>query len=70
MKSWFYLLFNSHLAWIQTSRKDGGLGDLNYPLLSDLKRKISMDYNVFDPDKGIAMRGLFIIDPDGVIQYL
>nr|YP_010337375.1 2-cys peroxiredoxin [Pulvinaster venetus]UNJ16960.1 2-cys peroxiredoxin [Pulvinaster venetus] len=59
----------SHLAWIQTNRKDGGLGDLNYPLLSDLKRKISMDYNVFDPDKGIAMRGLFIIDPDGVIQY-
>jgi len=59
----------SHLAWIQADRKNGGLGDLNYPLVADLKKTISAAYNVLDPDAGIALRGLFIIDKDGVIQY-
>jgi peroxiredoxin 2/4 len=59
----------SHLAWIQTERKMGGLGDLNYPLVSDLKREISMAYNVLDPEQGVALRGLFIIDRAGVLQY-
>jgi len=60
----------SHLAWIQTERKLGGIGDINYPLVSDLKKEISQAYNVLDPDAGIALRGLVIIDPDGVVQYL
>ncbi|TVP65633.1 MAG: peroxiredoxin [Leptolyngbya sp. LCM1.Bin17] len=59
----------SHLAWIQTERKLGGVGDLNYPLVSDLKKEISADYNVLDPESGVALRGLFIIDRDGVIQH-
>jgi peroxiredoxin 2/4 len=59
----------SHLAWIQTDRKSGGIGDINYPLVADLKKEISTAYNVLDPDAGIALRGLFIIDQDGVIQY-
>jgi peroxiredoxin 2/4 len=59
----------SHLAWIQTERKMGGLGDINYPLVSDLKREISMAYNVLDPQQGVALRGLFIIDRAGVLQY-
>lgn len=59
----------SHLAWIQTDRKDGGLGDLNYPLVADLKKEISAAYNVLDPDAGVALRGLFIIDKEGVIQH-
>jgi peroxiredoxin 2/4 len=59
----------SHLAWIQTERKMGGLGDINYPLVSDLKREISMAYNVLDPEQGVALRGLFIIDRAGVLQY-
>jgi peroxiredoxin (alkyl hydroperoxide reductase subunit C) len=59
----------SHLAWIQTERNQGGLGDLNYPLVSDLKKEISAAYNVLDPDAGIALRGLFIIDRDGVVQH-
>ena len=59
----------SHLAWIQTDRKSGGIGDINYPLVADLKKEISTAYNVLDPDAGIALRGLFIIDPDGVIQH-
>ena len=59
----------SHLAWIQTDRKSGGVGDLNYPLVSDIKKEVSADYNVLDPSEGIALRGLFIIDKDGVIQH-
>ena len=59
----------AHLAWIQTERKLGGLGDLNYPLVSDLKREISVAYNVLDPDFGAALRGLFIIDRSGIVQY-
>ena len=59
----------SHLAWIQSDRKLGGVGDLNYPLVADLKKTISADYNVLDPEAGIALRGLFIIDKEGIIQH-
>jgi peroxiredoxin (alkyl hydroperoxide reductase subunit C) len=59
----------SHLAWIQSDRKSGGIGDLNYPLVSDLKKTIAESYNVLDPEEGLALRGLFIIDKDGVIQH-
>jgi peroxiredoxin 2/4 len=59
----------SHLAWIQTDRKSGGVGDLNYPLVSDIKKEISAAFNVLDPEAGIALRGLFIIDKEGVIQH-
>ncbi|NJO78085.1 MAG: peroxiredoxin [Cyanobacteria bacterium RM1_2_2] len=59
----------SHLAWTQTDRKSGGVGDLSYPLVSDIKKEISAAYNVLDPEAGIALRGLFIIDKEGVIQH-
>ncbi|MGK7898247.1 MAG: peroxiredoxin [Xenococcus sp. (in: cyanobacteria)] len=59
----------SHLAWIQTDKKEGGIGDIDYPLISDIKKEISTAYNVLDPDAGVALRGLFIIDPEGVIQH-
>jgi peroxiredoxin (alkyl hydroperoxide reductase subunit C) len=59
----------SHLAWMQTDRKSGGVGDLNYPLVSDIKKEISAAYNVLDPSSGVALRGLFIIDKDGILQY-
>lgn len=59
----------SHLAWVQTDRKSGGLGDLKYPLVSDVTKSISKAYNVLIPDQGIALRGLFIIDKEGVIQH-
>ena len=55
----------SHLAWIQTDRKSGGVGDLSYPLVSDIKKTISESYNVLDPDAGVALRGLFIVDKEG-----
>lgn len=58
----------SHLAWLQTERKAGGLGELNYPLISDIKKEISSDYNVLTAE-GIALRGLFIIDCQGIVQH-
>lgn len=60
----------SHLAWIQTERKAGGLGDLAYPLVSDIKKEISTAYNVLEPEAGVALRGLFLIDKDGTIQHV
>ncbi|KAK0183013.1 hypothetical protein PV327_001092 [Microctonus hyperodae] len=61
----------SHLAWINTPRKQGGLGgDLGYPLLSDFNKQISSAYGVLLDEPGIALRGLFIIDKDGVLRQL
>nr|YP_010198221.1 2-Cys peroxiredoxin [Gracilaria ornata]UAD86637.1 2-Cys peroxiredoxin [Gracilaria ornata] len=58
----------SHLAWLQMERDVGGLGNLNYPLVSDLTKNISASYNVLT-EQGTALRGLFIIDKQGIIQY-
>jgi peroxiredoxin (alkyl hydroperoxide reductase subunit C) len=58
----------SHLAWKNTPKKEGGLGDIDYPLVADLTKTISADYGVL-LDDGIALRGLFIINPEGVVQY-
>ncbi len=60
----------SHLAWINTPRKNGGLGGLNYPLLSDFNKNISRDYNVLIEKDGVALRGLFLIDPQGIIRQI
>jgi len=58
----------SHLAWINTPREEGGLGDLNYPLVSDFAKKLSEDYGVLLPE-GMALRATFIIDPEGNVQF-
>lgn len=55
----------SHLAWIQR----GDLGKLEFPLLSDLKKEVARRYGILDEKEGVALRGLFIIDPEGVLQY-
>lgn len=57
----------THLAWINTPRKAGGLGGINYPLVADLDKSISRDYGVL-LDAGISLRGLFLIDPSGTIR--
>lgn len=58
----------SHLLWTQTKREEGGVGLLQYPLVSDIKKEISESYNILH-HSGVALRGLFIIDKKGVIQY-
>nr|YP_009397043.1 2-Cys peroxiredoxin [Spyridia filamentosa]ARW66229.1 2-Cys peroxiredoxin [Spyridia filamentosa] len=57
-----------HLAWTQMDRDLGGVGNLNYPLISDLTKTISASYNVLT-EEGKALRGLFIIDQKGFIQH-
>ncbi|KMP12084.1 thioredoxin peroxidase [Candidatus Nitromaritima sp. SCGC AAA799-C22] len=58
----------SHLAWRNTDRKKGGLGEIKYPLVADLSKQISKDYDVL-ADIGVAFRGLFLIDKDGTVQH-
>lgn len=61
----------SHLAWINTPRAKGGLGGLAYPLVADLTKAIAKDYEVLieeGDDAGVALRGLFIISPTGVLR--
>jgi len=58
----------SHLAWRNTPRTDGGLGQINYPLVADLNKQIAQSYGVLLAG-GIALRGLFLIDKNGVIRH-
>uniref|UniRef100_A0A915ENF1 thioredoxin-dependent peroxiredoxin n=1 Tax=Ditylenchus dipsaci TaxID=166011 RepID=A0A915ENF1_9BILA len=60
----------SHLEWIRKPRNHGGLRDLEMPLLVDTNHRISRDYGVPKDDEGIAYRGLFIIDPKGVLRQI
>ena len=56
----------SHKGWCE----QGGLGKLNFPLLSDITKKISQDYGILLEDKGISLRGTFIIDPEGKVRAM
>ncbi len=56
----------SHLAWRQS---EAGLKNLPYPMLADFTGEISRSYEILKEETGYALRGLFIIDPEGVIQY-
>lgn len=58
----------THLAWVNTPRNDGGLGDMKIPLLADLSKDIARSYDCL-LDAGIALRGLYIIDPAGNIRH-
>ena len=58
----------THLAWRNTPRSEGGIGDIRYPILADLDKSIAEAYDVLLPD-GIALRGLFLIDRDGIVRH-
>ena len=58
----------THLAWTQTARDQGGIGPTQYPLIADLNKQICRDYDVL-LDGGIALRGLFLIDKEGVVRH-
>ena len=59
----------SHLAWTEKPREQGGIKGLAYPLLEDLKKELAAAYGVLDEAGAVALRGLFLIDPDGVVQH-
>ena len=54
----------SHRAWLQTPREKGGVEGLKYPLAADVTKNVSRGYGVLIEDKGVALRGLFVIDPE------
>jgi peroxiredoxin 2/4 len=60
---------HSHRAWIKTPREQNGVADLKYPLASDVGGKLAAKYNILVEEENIALRGLFIINPEGVLQY-
>lgn len=53
-----------HLAWVNSE-----LGKLNFPLLSDITRRVSRDYGILLNEEGHSLRATFIIDPDGIVKY-
>jgi peroxiredoxin 2/4 len=60
---------HSHRAWLKTPRDKGGVEGLRYPLASDITKSVARDYGVLIEEKGVALRGLFVIDPEGVLRY-
>lgn len=58
----------THLAWKNTPVDQGGIGDIQFPLVADLDKSISLDYGVLLP-AGISLRGLFLLDKEGVIRH-
>lgn len=59
-----------HMAWLNTPRAKGGLGNINFPLLADRTQAISKAYNVLKADEGVDFRGLFIINGNGILRQI
>ena len=60
---------HSHRAWIKTPREENGVAGLQYPLASDVGGKLAAKYGILVEDEGIALRGLYIINPESILQY-
>lgn len=60
----------SHLAWLNTPKSKGGIQGVNYPIVSDLTKEIARQYGTLISEEGIAYRGLFLIDREGIIRHL
>ena len=60
----------THLAWINTPRKEGGLGEIEYPIIGDLGGKISKKFGFYMEEAGHDLRGTVIIDPQGIIRHV
>jgi peroxiredoxin (alkyl hydroperoxide reductase subunit C) len=58
----------SHHAWLNTPKTEGGIQGVKYPVVSDIHKTIARDYDVLIPDAGVALRGTFLIDKNGVVQ--
>lgn len=60
---------HSHRAWLKTPKDKNGIEGVSYPIASDVGGKLARAYNILVEEANIALRGLFIINPDGVLQY-
>lgn len=59
----------SHHAWLSTPKSKGGIEGIDYPIISDINKKIAEDYGVLVPGQGVAYRGLFLIDKEGIVRH-
>lgn len=59
----------SHFAWLNTSRSEGGIKGVEFPIVSDINKEISAAYDVLVEGQGIAYRGLFLIDREGIVRH-
>ena len=59
----------THAAWRNTSPNDGGLGPVKFPMVADMTKQIARDYDVLIEDDGVALRGTFLIDREGVVRH-
>ncbi|MBX9744405.1 MAG: peroxiredoxin [Chlamydiales bacterium] len=62
--SWF-----SHAAWLNMPKEKGGIQGVCYPIVSDITKSIARDFGVLKEDAGIAYRGLFLIDSQGIVRH-
>ncbi len=58
----------THLAWKNTPVNNGGIGNVQYPIVADISKQISRDYDVLF-DNSIALRGTFLIDKEGIVRH-
>jgi peroxiredoxin (alkyl hydroperoxide reductase subunit C) len=58
----------SHMAWLNTPKTEGGIKGVTYPVIADIHKTIARDYDVLIPEAGVALRGTFLIDKNGVVQ--
>jgi len=60
---------HTHLAWLNTPKSEGGIEGVQYPLVSDISKTISRDYDVLDPAGEVTLRGSFLIDKEGIVRH-
>lgn len=60
---------HSHRAWLRMPKEQNGIGEIKFPIASDAGGKLSRQYNILIEEANISMRGLFIIDPEGILQH-
>lgn len=58
-----------HLAWLNTPKSKGGILGVSYPLVADVSKKIAQEYGVLIPEQGVAYRGLFLLDKEGIVRH-
>jgi peroxiredoxin (alkyl hydroperoxide reductase subunit C) len=58
----------THQAWRNTPLKSGGIGPVQYTLVSDIQHKICVDYGIEHPEAGVAFRAAFLIDKSGIVR--
>ena len=59
----------SHKAWLDVDKRNGGIKGITYPIISDINKTIARDYDVLLSNDGIALRGAFLIDKEGVVRH-